>query len=54
MKMKEKYHSYQVISKKLTVIDETGRIRHDSKKLADCLVEILEGIEKGIYNVIFE
>lgn len=54
VKMEEEDHVYHVISKALTTVDETGRIRHDSDKLADCLVEILEGIEKGRYNVIFE
>lgn len=54
VQMQEEDHMYQVISKELTVVDETGRIRHDSDKLAQCLVEILESIEKESYNVIFK
>ena len=54
VQMQEEDHMYQVVSKELTVVDETGRIRHDSDKLAQCLVEILESIEKESYNVIFK
>ena len=54
VKIGEEDHMYQVVSKQLTVVDETGRIRHDSNKLAECLVEILEGLEKESYNVIFK
>lgn len=54
VKIAEEDHMYQVVSKELTIVDETGRIRHDSDKLAQCLVEILESIEKESYNVIFK
>ncbi|MEY8308440.1 gluconeogenesis factor YvcK family protein [Erysipelotrichaceae bacterium 51-3] len=51
---KEVDHAYKVFHRDLTIVDETGRIRHDSKAIADCLVEILAMMEKEEVHVVFK
>lgn len=54
VEMREKDHVYKVIEKDLTITDESGRIRHDSKAIADCLEEILADLQKDDSNVVFK
>lgn len=52
--IQEDDHVYDVISRPLTIVDDTGHIRHDSTAIANCLREILNHMEKETSNVIFK
>lgn len=52
--MREADHSYKVLEHDLTILDETGRIRHDSKAIADSLKIVLAEMEKDQSNVVFK
>lgn len=51
---KESDHSYKILERDLTRVDETGRIRHDSDAIAACLEDILHTLEKDGSHVVFE
>ncbi|UNT96835.1 gluconeogenesis factor YvcK family protein [Allobaculum mucilyticum] len=52
--LQEADHTYQIMEEELSVVDENGRIRHDSDAIARTVEKILHGIEEEGDNVVFK
>lgn len=50
----EEDHPYRLLKRDLTIIDENGKIRHDSDAIAAAIEDILAELEKDQANVVFK
>lgn len=52
--LKENDHTYGILEEKLSIVDENGRIRHDSDAIARSVQTILNTLDEGKENVVFK